>query len=294
MSLEKLQRQIKTTQELREIVSTMKLLSSVSILQYEQAGAALEKYRRNLRTAFQALIRRYGLPHPAKSKAQPKYLLILIGSDNGMVGKFNQEIIKAVRADLRQKGVSPQQALFLVVGKRLNMLVEQQKWPVYARYGLSNSVKVVNTLAESIILRIDEATQAPRVSHVVAWFHQRGKNQPVKLENRQLLPFNLSALRTLKDKPWPTNNIPLLTLSVEQMFSALVREMLLIGMSGLLNQSLVAEHWTRMTNMQNAEKNIDDNLAELDKKYQQSRQEQITDELIDVISGVTALEKKKS
>jgi F-type H+-transporting ATPase subunit gamma len=48
-----------------------------------------------------------------------------------------------------------------------------------------------------------------------------------------------------------------------------------------------------MTNMQNAEKNIDDNLAELDKKYQQSRQEQITDELIDVISGVTALEKKK-
>ena len=95
MSLEKLQRQIKTTQELREIVSTMKLLSSVSILQYEQAGAALEKYRRNLRTAFQALIRRYGLPHPAKSKAPPKYLLILIGSDNGMVGKFNQEIIKA-------------------------------------------------------------------------------------------------------------------------------------------------------------------------------------------------------
>ncbi len=291
MSLEKLERKIKTTRELREIVSTMKLLSSVSILQYEQAGATLKKYRRNLYTAFQALIIKSGLPRITPTKTSPKYLMILVGSDNGMVGKFNHEIIKATRQFLRQKGISPQQVQFIVVGKRLNMLVTQSKWPIYARYALSNSVKIVNTLAESIILNINTAMNREKINHINVLFHQHVKNKPVSLENRQILPVNTKNLQNLKNKPWATNNIPLITLSPEKMFSALVREMLLINFSGLLNHSLAAEHWTRMTNMQNAEKNIDENLAELDKQYQQKRQEQITEELIDVVSGAAALKK---
>ena len=38
MTIEALQKRIKTTEDLRSIVSTMKALSSVSILQYEQAN----------------------------------------------------------------------------------------------------------------------------------------------------------------------------------------------------------------------------------------------------------------
>ena len=291
MSLEKLQRQIKTTRELRDIVSTMKLLSSVSILQYEQASRALEKYRHNLTGAFQALISQRKISHAKVLSGQQKHLLVLVGSDNGMVGKFNQEIVKEARQYLRKIGISPQKVLFIVIGKRLNMLVSQQKWPMYAQYGISNSVKIVNTLAENIILHIDQAMTREKVTHVMVFTNRRIKNQPVKVEKRQVLPFNTQALKNLKNKPWPTNNIPLITLPTAQMFSALVREMMLIFLSDVLNGSLAAEHWTRMTNMQNAEKNIDDNLEELDKQYQQKRQEQITEELIDVVSGASALKK---
>ena len=62
-----------------------------------------------------------------------------------------------------------------------------------------------------------------------------------------------------------------------------------LKLSTQLNYSLAAEHFTRMTNMQNAEKNIDENLAVLDLEYQRERQENITDELIDVISGAEAM-----
>ncbi len=44
-----------------------------------------------------------------------------------------------------------------------------------------------------------------------------------------------------------------------------------------------------MTNMQNAEKNIDESLEQMNLEYQQERQENITDELIDVISGAEAV-----
>ena len=59
-----------------------------------------------------------------------------------------------------------------------------------------------------------------------------------------------------------------------------------------LNDSLASEHFTRMTNMQEAEKNIDENLERMNLEYQQQRQENITDELIDVISGADAMRKK--
>lgn len=68
--------------------------------------------------------------------------------------------------------------------------------------------------------------------------------------------------------------------------------MLMIAISKQLNASLVAEHFTRMNNMQNAEQNIDENLAEMNLAYQQQRQEDITDELIDIISGAEAMRKK--
>ena len=89
MTIEALKKRIKVTEDLREIVGTMKALSSVSILQYEQANTALAQYRRNLQDAFQALIKQGGLPNSDVKAEHGKQLVILIGTDNGMVGKFN-------------------------------------------------------------------------------------------------------------------------------------------------------------------------------------------------------------
>ena len=167
MSFEALQKRIKTTQELREIVNNMKTLSSVSIWQYEQANKALDKYRRNLRNAFHALLLNNGVPKVAqKNRAAQKYLYILIGTDNGMVGKFNKEIIEKVRNDMRTKKITRKDVLVFVVGRRLATLVEQAGLTVYDSIGISNSVKVVSSLAEKVLLALDRATQKDRVDHV--------------------------------------------------------------------------------------------------------------------------------
>ncbi|MBO6289142.1 MAG: F0F1 ATP synthase subunit gamma [Alphaproteobacteria bacterium] len=292
MSLEALQRKIKTTGELREIVSTMKTLSSASILQYEQANISLRSYRRNLRDAFHALIRQKGLPPISKPRGAEKHLQIVIGSDNGMVGKFNREIFQAVHKDLKKQNLMIKETLFITVGKRMTMLANQQKLTLSAQYAVANSVKAVSILAESLILDLDRLIPEQKITHVDIWFHKRGKSSSVKVEKRQIIPFNNTALRQLKDKPWETNNLPMLPQNTQRLFSSLIRESLIMSLSGAINYSLAAEHFTRMTNMQNAEKNIDENLAELNQEYQQQRQEQITDELIDIISGAEAMKKK--
>lgn len=289
MTIEALKKRIKVTEDLREIVGTMKALSSVSILQYEQANTALAQYRRNLQDAFQALIKQGGLPNSDVKSEQGKQLVILIGTDNGMVGKFNKEILDKAKADLKKQGVSLKNTLFLTIGKRIGGLAAQSNLKLYAKYAVANSVKMVNTIAETVIMKIDEATRKEHITSVCVWYHKRNKNEPVSLQKQQIIPFDFAAYQKLKEKPWGTNNLPLIPIERKQMFAALLNEYLTIALASQLNYSLAAEHYTRMTNMQNAEKNIDESLEQMNLEYQQERQENITDELIDVISGAEAV-----
>ncbi len=293
MAVEILRRRIKTTQDLRNIVSNMKMLSSVSILQYEQADKALDKYLRNLRDAFHILAIHHLLPQVTSAKVKKhRYLFLLIGSDNGMVGRFNREIVEKAKDYLRQKHISLNDVLFVTIGKRVSALAENNRLKVYQSYAVSNSVKAVAMLAENVILNIDETIRKERISDVFVVSHHRGERNLISVDLKQVLPFDIKRLQKLCDKKWETNNIPQLGIPAEKMFAELVKESLMINVGKEINASLAAEHYTRMTNMQNAEKNIDENLEELNLIYQQQRQEDITDELIDVISGAEAMKDK--
>ena len=293
MSIDSLQRKIKITEELRDIVTTMKTMSSASIGQYERAGKTLEMYRKNIRDGFHALALQNGLPTMQSfDKQAKKYLFILIGSDNGMVGKFNKEIIEQVNSDLKQFNVSKKDVTFITVGRRMTMLAEQEKLKIYAGYGVSNSVKAVNSLTESLILKIDFAIRQEKVNQVRVLYHARRDNVSVNVKKQTIIPFDFERYKKLKKEPWHTNNVPMVALPNRQLFKALVNESLMIGLAEKLNASLAAEHFVRMTNMLNALKNIDESLEQMNLEYQQQRQEEITDELIDVITGAEAVKKK--
>lgn len=295
MPAEALQRKIKITQDLREIVSNMKTLSSVSILQYEQANTVLDKYQRNLRDAFHALAIHNGIPKITATKtASQRYLFILIGSDNGMVGRFNRDIIDKVSAFIKEHKIGRQDLYFVTIGKRLSGLAEQADFRILSGFATSNSVKSVISLTETVLMRIEKAIRQTRVTDIYTCYHCRNNNGGVDTEIIKILPVENSVLQKFKYKKWETNNIPMLPVENSKMFAALVNEMLMISIAKQINSSLSAEHFTRMTNMQNAEKNIDDNLEEMNLVYQQQRQEEITNELIDVISGANAMQDEES
>ena len=290
-SLETLQKKIKTTTDLRDIVSTMKSLSSVSILQYDEAALSLKGYRKNIRDGFHALLKCRPMLSQPKQK-NGKTLVVVIGSDNGLVGRFNKEILEQAQNSLSERSVSKQDALFLTVGKRVAVLAENARVNLFAKYAISNSIKFVSSLSGTIIMRIYEAMQKHKVTQVEVFFHKREQGTSVSLEKIVLLPFSNRIFQELKKKPWKTNNVPMVTLPTDVLVQELIKEYLMIAVSSALTYSLAAEHHTRMINMQNAEKNIDERLEAFNQEYQQKRQDSITEELIDVVSGSEAIKKK--
>jgi len=74
--------------------------------------------------------------------------------------------------------------------------------------------------------------------------------------------------------------------------SCLIKEYVAISVVTAITNSLKAEHYTRLANMQAAEKNIDETLERMNLEYQQMRQEAITNELLDVVNGSEALRNR--
>lgn len=285
MSMESLSKRIKTTQDLRGIVSTMKSLSSVSLVQYEKAQQSLTGYTQTLREAFHALVKTNSIRPPKKTPvAKDKTLVIIVGSDNGLVGRFNKDIVHSAIT---------QANTFMTIGKRAAVFAENEKLHLVAKYAMPNSVKAVHSVASTVIIKIEEILSRLHLTRVDVLFYKRLPNEPVHIETLHLLPFSLDQYLRLKDEKWPTNNVPLITLNADVMMSKLIQEYLMIALSSAMIMSLSAEHYTRMVNMQAAQKNIDESLDEMNLAFSRLRQEAITEELIDVISGAEALKKKK-
>lgn len=293
-SLEGLQKRIKTTQDLRSIVSTMKSLSAVSIIQYDTALKSLLEYGKTIDAGASALLRN-GVLNAAKppkiASDKKRVLAVLIGSDTGLVGKINRDVTDFAFQTLREKGVDANQAHFIAIGRQVINLMESREYSLEASYPVSNSIKAVSTTAAAVLVKIDEVLHTHGITHVYL-FYNRKRGVSVRPHSSLLMPAGEEWLEKIKERKWESRRFPVFSMSPQALFSSLVQERLLIELSTALTDSLTAEHHTRLMTMQAAEKNIDENLERMNLEYQQMRQENITTELLDVVSGAEALRKK--
>lgn len=294
MTLEALNKRIKTTTDLRDIVSTMKMLSSVSIGPYEKALKSLDEYGLTVRSAFAGLMQddRFQYPFRREMPSGGKTLSILVGTDNGLVGRFNRDVVSFARQDLReQKALSDAQ--FICIGKRVHLLAESAKLQVAAGYAIMNSLKEIATITDIVLLKINTLIQQEKFDRVWVYFTYKKSGESQKISRVQLMPLPATDMKKLKQEKWNGRTLPLTTADHLTLLKSLMNEYLTVVLGGALTASLAAEHYTRMVNMQQAEKNIDESLENMNLTYQQLRQTGITDELIDIVSGAESLKKKE-
>lgn len=295
MDIEGLQKRIKTTQDLRSIVSTMKSLSAVSIIQYDTALKSLVEYGRTINLSAVALMKNGDLQLPKEPKIKPearRALAVVIGSDTGLVGRMNREVVSFAKKFLTENGFKINQTSFIAIGRQIIAQMMHKEYNLIESYPISNSVKEVSKTAAAVLMAAHLHMQTDKITHVYLFYSEK-RGTGVAPTSSLLMPLGTEWLERLKRIGWPGRNLPTYTLPPEQIFDALRKERLLIELSTALTDALSAEHHMRLTTMQAAEKNIDENLEAMNLEYQQMRQENITTELLDVVSGAEALRLQK-
>jgi len=104
-----------------------------------------------------------------------------------------------------------------------------------------------------------------------------------------LIPIEPDALHGI-EKKWPARSIPIFTMDAGRLLSALIRQYVFVNLYRGFALSLAAENASRLAAMQAAGKNIEELLELIKAEYRRNRQGAITEELLEIASGFTALE----
>ena len=285
-----LRRKLNSAADLQSVVRTMKALAASSVGQYEKSVLALGDYYRTVELGLGACFGEskptlaFKDPHERKEAAAVG--AIVFGSDQGLVGQFNDVV-----ADYAIKSLSalPGKPQVWAVGERVRGRLADAGLQIIGFFPVPNSVKAITPLVGQIQIE-SEAHRTKCGYRRVYVFHNRPQTgslyEPV---GQRLLPLDAAWQKGLAQVPWPTKSLAQVFGGVATNLPSLVREYLFISLFRACAESLASENASRLAAMQRAEKNIDDLLENLHGAFHRLRQSGIDEELFDVISGFEAL-----
>lgn len=209
-TLEQLNQRIDSFRDLQSIVSTMKALSAVSIRQYEQAAQSLNLYYRTIELGLNVLLRDTALSENATPQGGGGVGAIVFGSDQGLCGRFNEEIVGFAGERIKTAPVPQGQEPFvLAVGSRAAGNLEQAGFTVHEDIPTPDSASRITATVQQLLLSIDAWGEQQGIDHVYLFYNRRqaesSRYQPTGL---QLLPVNLRRFRRLQQESWPSRSLP--------------------------------------------------------------------------------------
>lgn len=287
---EALRRTIAVTEELHSVVKTMKALAGVNIRQYERAAHAVAEYNHSIEMALQVALKR--LPEPERRRrelSQSKLGAIVFGSDQGMCGQLNDQVVSHASRALSKLAFHHKEQRTIAVGTRAASQLESVGRTVESSVVVPSSTAGIGPAVEEVLRKIEEWHFSGDVQYVILFYAHPVSGAWYRVRGVQMLPVDEEWIASLKARPWPSKVIPTSTIEEAKLFQLLIREYLFVCLFRAFAESLTSENASRLASMQVAERNIEDRLKALTTESRQLRQMTITSELLDIISAYEAL-----
>lgn len=262
---------------LNEISGIMTAMKSLSLVETKKLARFIGHQRRmlaNVEAAAADFLRFY--PMQAATGQHPT-LLLLIGSERGFCGNFNEQVLAALDA-LPAWASTP---TLLVVGSRLGSKLAQHK-------GISAQLEgaTVTEDVPGVLNRVMDAlhTASRQFSGNGATLFTLAHGADTSPALKCLLPF---------DAPQAPHfaHPPRLQLAPAAFFAELLDQYLLAALYGLLYESLAAESRQRLAHMEQALDRLDETIAQLALKRNALRQEKIVEEIEVILASEMALKR---
>ncbi len=281
-----LRRKIGGANDLQSVVRTMKALAAASIGQYERSVGAVADYSRIVEQGLSLCLRDSGPVVAPPGQAAGGVGAVVFGSDQGLVGEFNEVVAEYAVTVLSAR---PGNHQIWSVGERVHERLSDTVPPVIGSFAVPLSVQAIGPLVGHILVAYEEQNSRETVGefHLI---HNRPTAEGVYLPvSQKLLPLDDTWRRSLSERPWPTGNLPEILGAGTATLGAFIREYLFVSLFRACAESLASENAARLAAMERADKNIDELLVTLNSDFRRLRQSGIDEELFDVVAGYEAL-----
>ncbi|EOJ2287372.1 ATP synthase F1 subunit gamma [Campylobacter jejuni] len=291
-NLKEIKRKIKSVHNTQKTTNAMKLVSTAKLKKAEEAAKRSKIYAQKIDEILSEISfqinkivhneddMRLSLFH---KKEQIKTVdLIFITADKGLCGGFNIKTLKTVSEMLKEYEAKNINIRLRAIGKTGIEYFNFQKIELLEKYFHLSSSPDYEKACEVIHAAVDDFLNGN--TDEVILVHNGYKNMITQeLKINHLIPVEPKSIKQ-------THN-SLLELEPEgtELLEDLMKTYFEYNMYYALIDSLAAEHSARMQAMDNATNNAKARVKQLNLAYNKARQESITTELIEIISGVESM-----
>ena len=291
-NLKDIKRKIKSVQNTQKTTRAMKLVSTAKLRKAEEAARHSRVYALKINEVLSEIA--YKINQYRSVNAESKFFdvkeniekvdIIFVTADKGLCGGFNIQTIKTVRNMINEFKAKKVKIRLRAVGKKGIEFFSFQGINLLEKYvGVSSSPtyeKAQNIIKDAIDDFISGATDKVILVHngynnMIS--QQIRINDIVPVEPPKLVEVETNSLMEFE----PSDDGKILNELLTKYFE--------YSMYYALVDSLAAEHSARMQAMDNATNNAKERVAQLNLSYNKARQESITTELIEIISGVESM-----
>jgi F-type H+-transporting ATPase subunit gamma len=272
--LETVQARLHSIQQLLDVVGAMRAMAAARM---QQAVAALPGARAYAGIMAEAMADALLLADEPPSPVDGPLAVLAFASEHGFVGAFNESLLDEAR---RRRP-----AHLFVAGSRGVLAAEEAgmppRWSLPMTGRLDGTVTIGRRLAERLYPAFLRG-EFVRLDMIHGGVAEGGR---WRIKSATVLPLDRSVLPAAGDRPFP----PLHTLPPGQLLAELSAQHLLAGLVCAATEALAAENAARLAATTGAHDNIERRLDVLRQDEQLLRQDAITTEILDVITGAEML-----
>ena len=273
-----LRHRMKSISSIAKVTSAMKMISTVTMRRAQQKFEAAAQYQKPLGETLQVLCQHVE-EKPLllqEARSDEKTAIVGIFSDKGLCGAYNQLVASRVEHLMHHK-TNPY--LYLLGNKGISLL-HKYAGHIQEQHLLKTiqSYAAIKSLGEKLV----QDFYAGTINSCIVVYTEFKSILSTRPTEEVLFPITIS----------PSFDAPMLYGTDPQGLETLratAEQYVVAKLYYLVQQSIVSENAVRMFSMDSATKNANDILNTLHKAYHKTRQQNITQEIMEIIGGSEAL-----
>ena len=290
-SLKEVKNRINSVKSTRQITSAMKMVASAKLHKAQGRIENMLPYQQKLNeilTNFLSTDATFESPY-TDVRPVTRVAIVVFSSNSSLCGAFNANVAKMLEETLEgYKSLGKDNILIYPVGKKVEAAVKKLGYTSQGSYQEMAEKPSYMQAYELAALLMQEFVekQIDRVELIYHHFKSMGSQI---LTREEYLPIDLSKVETTAaiegSGKRGFQNDYIVEPSVGQLIADLLPKVLSQKLFTVLQDSKASEHAARTLAMQTATDNANELIQDLTKQYNKSRQQAITNELLDIIAG---------
>ena len=290
-SLKEVKNRISSVKSTRQITSAMKMVASAKLHKAQGRIENMLPYQQKLNeilTNFLSTDATFESPY-TEVRPVTRVAVVVFSSNSSLCGAFNANVVKKLGETLEEyKSLGKENILIYPIGKKVEQATKKLGYTSRGNYqGMAEKPSYVQAYElAGLLMQEFVEKQIDRVELIYHHFKSMGSQI---LTREEYLPIDLSKVEataaTEGSGKRGFQNDYIVEPSVGQLIADLLPKVLSQKLFTVLQDSNASEHAARTLAMQTATDNANELIQDLTKQYNKSRQQAITNELLDIIAG---------